>query len=91
MFLTSPEQPEIMPDWGRNLSCQKNALYMRVFKDLTQRPGVRIYAGEHARAILLEPSVPEGLMLVKDPIVPLVNYQLKGYALVPAYPLHLRQ
>jgi len=57
----------------------------REFRDLTQRPGVKIYTNQITRDILTEWNVGEGLILIEDPIIPLVNYQFEGYALIPAY------
>ncbi len=55
------------------------------FRDLAQRPGIKIYTNQLTQKILLEWNVGEGLILTEDPVIPLVNYQLEGYALIPAY------
>lgn len=62
----------------------------RAFEELTKRPGVKVYVDGGTRDVLLEWKLAEGLILVEDPIVPLVNHQLQGYALVPAYAQRLR-
>lgn len=58
----------------------------RLVRELMERPGVKVFADDTTRRALGW-NADEGLVVVEEPIVALVNYQLSGYALVPMYPV----